>query len=105
MFSKLPDPAAPTVTVHIEGRPIRVGARESVAAAALLAGLGATRTSPATGEPRAPFCMMGVCYDCLMVIDDVPSRQACLVTVQEGMRIERQDGARTLGFGEDAADV
>ena len=26
----------------------------------------------------------------MLVIDGVPSRQACLVTVREGMRIERQ---------------
>lgn len=40
--------------------------------------------------------MMGVCYECLMVIDGVASRQACLVPVAEGMRIERQPGARSL---------
>jgi NADH dehydrogenase/NADH:ubiquinone oxidoreductase subunit G len=34
--------------------------------------------------------MMGVCFECLMVIDGVPSRQACMVPVREGMRIERQ---------------
>ena len=38
--------------------------------------------------------MMGVCFECLMVIDGVPSRQACMVTVREGMRIERQTGVR-----------
>ena len=49
-----------------------------------------------SGAPRAPYCMMGVCFDCLMTIDGVASRQACLVPVREGMRIERQRGARTL---------
>ena len=103
MFRKLPDPAVPTVTVTIDGRPHTVAAHETAASAALLAGMGATRRSPVTGEPRAPFCMMGVCYECLMVIDDVPSRQACLVTVADGMRIDRQPGARALDFGgEDA---
>lgn len=97
MLRRLPDPAAGTVTVLVDGRPVLAGAHDTAATAALLAGLGATRTSPATGEPRAPFCMMGVCHECLMVIDGVPSRQACLVTVREGMRIERQTGARALG--------
>lgn len=106
MFSKLPDPDARTVTVLVDGRPFAVGASDTAAAAVLLAGMGATRSSPVTGEPRAPFCMMGVCYDCLMVIDDVPSRQACLVTVREGMRIDRQAGARPLDDGfEGGADV
>ncbi|MBK1710972.1 2Fe-2S iron-sulfur cluster-binding protein [Marichromatium gracile] len=48
------------------------------------------------GTPRAPFCMMGVCFDCLAVIDGVPSTQSCLVTVQEGMQVERQYGRRSV---------
>lgn len=97
MFRKLPDPAASTVTVTVDGRPLIVAAHETAASAALLAGMTATRNSPVTGEPRAPFCMMGVCYECLMVIDGIASRQACLVPVVDGMRIERQEGARSLG--------
>jgi D-hydroxyproline dehydrogenase subunit gamma len=85
-----------TVTVYVDGKPVSVGSGESAAAAALHAGLGYTRTSPVTDEKRAPYCMMGVCFECLMVIDGVPSRQACMVTVAAGMRIERQIGAREL---------
>jgi sarcosine oxidase subunit alpha len=40
--------------------------------------------------------MMGACFDCLVTIDGVGSRQACLVTVREGMAVETQSGARTL---------
>lgn len=81
------------VLVEVEGRSVRVPRGASAAAAALLAGLASTRTSAATGEERAPYCLMGVCFECLMVIDDLPSQQACLVTVRPGMRIRRQDGA------------
>lgn len=103
MFRKLPDPAQPMVAVTVDGRPITVAAHETAASAAILAGMVATRNSPVTGEPRAPYCMMGVCFECLMVIDGVASRQACLVPVAEGMRIERQAGARSLtGLGERA---
>jgi len=49
------------------------------------------------GAPRAPYCMMGVCFECLVTIDGVGSRQACLVRVAEGMRVEIQAGARELG--------
>ncbi len=78
------------VTVNVEGKAISVPAGESAAGAALAAGLTHTRVSPVTGEPRAPYCMMGVCFECLMVIDGVPSRQACMIPVREGMRIDRQ---------------
>ncbi|MGE0715485.1 MAG: (2Fe-2S)-binding protein [Alphaproteobacteria bacterium] len=104
MLRKLPDPAGGTVTVVVDGHSVAVGAHETAAAAALLAGIGFTRTSPVNGEHRAPYCMMGVCHECLMVIDGVPSRQACLVTVRDGMRIDRQSGARMLELAEGAAN-
>ncbi len=97
LFRKLPDAHRDhDITLMVEGRPTRVKAGESAAAAALLAGIAATRTHPVSGAPRAPYCMMGVCFECLMVIDGTPSRQACLVPVREGMRIERQDAVRRL---------
>jgi hypothetical protein len=97
MFRKPPEAAAGPVTVYVQGQPVQVNAGESAAAAALLAGLSMTRRSPVNGTPRGPYCMMGVCFECLMVIDGIASRQACLVPVKEGMRIEPQDGRRSLG--------
>jgi sarcosine oxidase subunit alpha len=41
--------------------------------------------------------MMGVCFDCLVTIDGIGSRQACLVPVREGMAIETQQGKREAG--------
>ena len=85
---------AETVMVYVEGKAVSVHAGETAAGAALAAGLIHTRKSPVTGEKRAPYCMMGVCFECLMVIDGVPSRQGCMVQVREGMRIERQTGVQ-----------
>ncbi|MGD8957604.1 MAG: (2Fe-2S)-binding protein [Chromatiaceae bacterium] len=92
MFKRLDERATETVTVDIEGEPVRVPAGASVAAAVLLHGLIPTRSTPVSGQARAPFCMMGVCFDCLMEIDGRPNRQACMVRVEEGMRIRRQQG-------------
>jgi hypothetical protein len=78
------------ITVYVEGKPVSVSPYDSAAAAALKAGLTYTRLSPVSGEQRAPYCMMGVCFECQMTIDGVPSRQACMVRVHPGMRIERQ---------------
>jgi D-hydroxyproline dehydrogenase subunit gamma len=63
----------------------------------LVAGIEHCRTTPVTGAPRLPYCLMGVCFDCLVTIDGVGSRQACLVPVQEGMRVETQIGKREAG--------
>jgi D-hydroxyproline dehydrogenase subunit gamma len=97
MFHKRREAMRQTVTVLVEGVPVSLSAGESAAAAALLAGLDFTRSSAVSGVPRAPYCMMGVCFECLMVIDGIASRQACLVPVREGMQIARQDSRRGLG--------
>lgn len=88
--------SANVVFVKVEGAEVAVPANASAAAAALLAGLSSTRTSPATGEPRAPYCMMGVCFECLLEIDGEQSQQGCMVRVRPGMSIRRQEGARKL---------
>ena len=95
MFKKLHDDGAGQVAVIIDGREVRVPSGETVAAAALIHGLLPFRTSAVSGAPRAPYCMMGACFDCLVEIDGVANRQACQVRVAEGMAIRRQDGAGT----------
>ena len=67
------------------------------AGAALAAGIDHCRTTPVTGSPRAPYCLMGVCFECLVTVDGVGSRQGCLVPVREGMVIETQFGKREAG--------
>lgn len=88
--------AAKTVSVTLNGAPLQVPAGASVAAALLAAGVQRFRNSPVSGEARAPYCMMGVCFDCLLEIDGVPNRQGCLVALEAGMAIRTQDGMRDL---------
>jgi predicted molibdopterin-dependent oxidoreductase YjgC len=96
MFKRLDDTPEKLVTVTIEGQPVEVPAGETVAAVVLASGLGHTRTTPVSGAPRAPYCLMGVCYECLMVINGQPNRRACREVVDEGMTIERQYGPGEL---------
>ena len=96
MFRKRPESRAATVPVTVEGIDMRVPEGISAAAAMLLAGLGSTRETPVTGAPRAPYCLMGVCFDCLAEIDGQPNRQSCMVTVAPGMAIRRQRGKRAV---------
>lgn len=98
MFKTLPDaPDGETLTLDFEGQSLTVMRGLSVAAALLLAGVSTTRTTPVSGAPRAPYCMMGVCFDCLMVIDGMADRQACMMTVAEGMTVRRQHGGGEIG--------
>jgi D-hydroxyproline dehydrogenase subunit gamma len=103
MFRPRPDTPAATVEVEVEGRTVRVPEGASAAAAVLLAGLASLRDTPVTGSARAPYCMMGVCFECLAEIDGVPNRQSCMITALPGMRIRRQRGAR--GIDPDVPDT
>jgi len=85
------------VRLSVDGRPVEARAGDTVAAALLAAGVLDCRDSAVGGVPRAPYCLMGVCFDCLVRIDGVDNCQGCLVPVREGMRVERQRGARTVG--------
>jgi D-hydroxyproline dehydrogenase subunit gamma len=97
MFRRLRQPDRGTVRLLVDGRPITAQPGDSVAAALLSAGLLSCRHSAVSGAPRAPYCMMGVCFECLVSIDGVGSRQACLARVRDGMRIDTQRGKREAG--------
>lgn len=87
-----------TVTLQFEGQTLTVPAGVTVAAALLLSGVSSFRTTPVTSAPRAPYCMMGVCFECLVEVDGKPSRQACMTTVRDGMAVRRQEGASAVAF-------
>jgi hypothetical protein len=96
LFKTLPRADDATVLIYIDDLPHQVPRELNVAAALLATGRAACRTTPVSGAARAPFCMMGVCFDCLVEIDGLPNRQGCMTPVQDGMRIHRMAGARQL---------
>lgn len=92
MFRRLV-PISTPLTFQFEGRTLSAEKGESVALALLASGIDSCRDSVVHGRPRGPYCLMGVCFECLVVIDGVPNRQGCQVEVCEGMVIARQSGA------------
>jgi D-hydroxyproline dehydrogenase subunit gamma len=95
MFERLAAPRHP-LRLTFEGRTIEAQQGDTVAAALVAAGVTYFRETPVSGAQRAPYCMMGVCFDCLVEIDGIANRQACMVGVVEGMSVRRQRGARRL---------
>lgn len=96
MFRKLHEPGGDGVTLSIDGVQVAAEAGESVAAVLLRQASPCSRLSPVSGEPRAPYCMMGVCFECLAEVDGVASVQTCLKAVRNGMSVRRQIGKRKL---------
>ena len=71
---------------------------DTVAAVIMLEAGRPYRRTVISGRDRAPVCMMGVCFECLVEIDGIPNQQGCLRSVEPGMRIRRQlpSGIKTL---------
>jgi len=85
MFKRLDPQPAGSVSLTIDGRSITAAPDDSVMAAMLMAGLLVTGRSPVDGRRRAPYCGMGVCFECLVTVDGGARRQACLTPVRDGM--------------------
>ena len=79
------------VSLTVDGRTVIAYEGETVAAVLLAEGHIATRKTR-SGSPRGVYCGMGVCFDCLVVVDGAPNTRACVTWVREGMDVARQDG-------------
>ena len=78
------------IEIYLDGKPVTVPAGISVAAAMLLLAAVPTRQTAMSESPRAPFCMMGICFECLVEIDSITNQRACQVEVRPGMRVLRR---------------
>lgn len=90
---------APLCHIEVDGQRVAAREGEPLAAALLKAAIVPIRHSVVSGAPRAPLCMMGVCFECLVEVDGVPNVQACMTPVRAGMSVRRQHGARQIGGG------
>ena len=95
MFRRLPD-LSRRIPFAFEGEPFEARAGDSVAAALLANGVLVFRTTPVSGAPRSPWCLIGNCHECLVEIDGEPNRQSCMIEVRAGMRVRRQRRAREV---------
>ncbi|MGB0504725.1 MAG: (2Fe-2S)-binding protein [Pikeienuella sp.] len=73
----------------LDGGQISARPGDTVAAAMLASGAAWTKNA-IDDTARAPFCMMGLCFECLVEIDGRPSQRACITQAREGMIVTRQ---------------
>ena len=70
----------------VNGRSVSVKEGSTVAAAVLISGVTAFRHS-VTGQPRAPLCGMGICYECRVTINGEPHARSCQIVCLPGMAV------------------
>lgn len=85
----------PSLLVSVNGIKTRAWEGETVGSV-LLRVANFSRLSQVKGSPRSPYCQMGVCFECLAIVDGVESIQGCMVPLRDGMRIEYQLGVREI---------
>ncbi len=90
---KVVQPPTERLTYFFNERAEEAYAGQNVAAAILQNGNRILRTTRTTNKARGIFCGIGVCFDCLIVINGIPNQRACLVEIRDGMRIETQIGS------------
>lgn len=88
MFKRFEQVADTPLTFTFDGQDIPALAGDTVAAAMLADGRHWLRNTYVTGAPRGPFCLMGTCFDCLVMIDG-ETVQACMVPVTQGLVVVR----------------
>jgi D-hydroxyproline dehydrogenase subunit gamma len=96
MFRKLHESHAGVLTIEIDGDAVVAEQGESVAAVLLRQPEPWSRLASVSQAKRAPYCMMGVCFECLAEVDGVQSVRTCLKPVCDGMRVARRTGKRRI---------
>ena len=74
------------ITLSVNGVPLTVAPGTMVSTAVSLAGVTRFRRS-VTGEPRAPLCGMGICFECRVSINGREHCRSCQAPCENGMEV------------------
>ncbi len=90
MFKRLDEDPGRLVDVRVDGEIHRMPEGDNLAAQLLLLNDMPFRIAETDASPRAPHCMIGSCFECLVEIDGQKNQQACMAQVRAGVRVRRQ---------------
>lgn len=90
-------PSGPAVEITVDGQVVEARDGEPLAAVFLRLDDVHTRTSFPSATPRAPYCMMGVCFECVVNVEGAGTVRSCQQTVRAGMTVARADKMKRLG--------
>jgi aerobic-type carbon monoxide dehydrogenase small subunit (CoxS/CutS family) len=77
-----------TITFTFNGNPIQCEEGKSIAAALIDSDQRELRKTRFGDEPRSIFCGIGICFDCVVVINGVANQRSCLIEARDGMKVE-----------------
>ena len=66
---------------------------QSIGAALLAANQRSLRETRFNNNDRGLFCGIGVCFDCLVIVDGISNQRACLIEAKPGMKVQKQVGS------------
>jgi NADH dehydrogenase/NADH:ubiquinone oxidoreductase subunit G len=85
-FVRLAERDRAAIEIHIDGRPARALAGDTLLVALLTNGR-RLRDSEFGDGPRAGFCLMGACQDCWIWNENGGRMRACSTPAQDGMAV------------------
>ncbi len=79
-------------TVHFlfDGLSVTATQGQTIAAALIADGLKSLSKTRLKGKPRSIFCGIGVCFDCVVIVDGIANQRSCLIEVTDGMNVWSQ---------------
>jgi len=80
------------INIYVDDKPISAIEGDTILTALLAQGIRINRITKKRKEPRGLFCGIGRCTDCVMIVNGIPSVRTCVTFVEEGMRVETQEG-------------
>ncbi|MFG2669964.1 (2Fe-2S)-binding protein [Streptomyces sp. DT20] len=88
----------PGFEITFDGRPVHALPGRSIAAVLWADSVLTWRTTRVNGRPRGAFCGIGSCFDCLVTVNGVPGRRACLQPARPGDVVTTQEGDGHAGL-------
>ena len=78
--------------IEVDGRKLLAYEGETIAAVLLAAGIRVSRFTPKKHRPAGFYCGIGLCHECVMVVNGVPNTRICQTLAAPGCRVETQKG-------------
>jgi aerobic-type carbon monoxide dehydrogenase small subunit (CoxS/CutS family) len=76
------------VSFTFNGKDFQCESGQTIAAALIAADQRELRSTRFGNEPRSIFCGIGICYDCVVVVDGIANQRSCLIEARDGMKVE-----------------